>query len=165
MTVTWLTRAQTSGSCCRRARGGLPIRMPGIAPPLGHLPLFPAVSINQKELNCRPAPAIADRRHLQWQGPCNSGRTHGSGLLTSMLLARYFTHVKVQQKLCTDNGYERVTPTLPNLAAVPPDEFITPARIPESPPRSHPSPHPPRATQLGSPPTQAAPTARHSPPA
>jgi hypothetical protein len=30
-----------------------------------------------------------------------------------MLLARYFTNVTVQQKLCTHEGYERVTTTLP----------------------------------------------------
>src|SRR5258707_5308249 len=123
----WLDGPQSARFSRRFAAGRLTMRKPVTGRPLGKCPFIPAVSINQKELNCRPAPAIADRRHLQWQGPRNSGRTHGSGLLTSMLLARYFTHVKVQQQLCTDHGYERVTPTLPNLAAVPPDEFITPA--------------------------------------
>src|SRR5579859_5119969 len=57
----------------RFAFGGLAVGEAGIGGSLGESPLVAAVGINQKELNRRAPPAIADRSDLKRQGLRNAG--------------------------------------------------------------------------------------------
>jgi hypothetical protein len=73
MEVARLNCAEGSGFFSGFAFGGLTMGKARISRSLGESPLVAAVSINQKELNRRASPAIADRRNLERQGLRDAG--------------------------------------------------------------------------------------------
>src|SRR5579864_7451411 len=73
MKVARLDGADRAGFFRGFAFGGLAVGEAGIGGSLGESPLVAAVGINQKELNRRASPAIADRSDLKRQGLRNAG--------------------------------------------------------------------------------------------
>ena len=99
MKVARLDGAESAGFFRGFALGGLAVREARFRRSLGEGPLISAVGVDQQELHRGAALAVTDCGHLQRQRLRNARRTHGRPPAT-MLLARYFKDVNMQQKLC-----------------------------------------------------------------
>src|SRR5580692_7643911 len=76
--------------------------------PLGNVHLFPPLVYTSR--NSTAAPCLRKQTAATCNGSDFETRAEPMGESpANMLLARYFTNVKVQQILCSRNGYERVT--------------------------------------------------------
>src|SRR5580700_3672179 len=76
--------------------------------PLGNVHLFPPLVFTSR--NSTAAACLRKQTAATCNGSDFETRAEPMGESpANMLLARYFTNVKVQQILCSRNGYERVT--------------------------------------------------------